>query len=1059
VTRAELLAELGATHHRGRIALMVALGRRHQESDVAAILQSLAGGGHYLRLMALYSVWGSGDGELVCRVAEQPSKSLQPLVRKLAVRFCSQEQCLALLSQMPRKGQRVFLALLKSRGRDDVAQAFLASQADLALELQAFASGELLETHRSSLLERGGAVEWTRLARYQPDWVLSMPLDLPRDFAQNRRLQASLLELARQQRPQALALLKAARAAGWNWDDLPCSQVCQVFPQEMAGLALLGSRHLDWGWSHQAGRLTGSLREQLLQKGWLSVDYLSCWPHLPLSEREAIWHKFSGQMEDPEGRIHPFRLRHLPRHLREAEAARQAELEVNSWMGSEALYFPLMAWEPALAALEPYLKNPDADQRALGARAYTALIRFHPDKKSQLLDWLQARANEADPVRAAFLEGLAGLPPQRWEGSDFKGLGQVLKALLAAADASARSFAQAETFLIRLLPYQPAFAASWLGRLLRHAGQSRSTSWSERATFPAELELELVAVAREWIARERYAALFGLMTHLGIRLRAFPELQKLLLQLALQGEVEAARSAFGHLRDSGAQAHCPELLASDPSWVCVPGLSNWLHRHRQDLLAPYLQTALLQGRFASGQTMVVLGFQAGFWRWTPDQQGQYAQQLDTILSDPARDLPAQLSCLRALSRMPALSNEWLKKYAALTESRQAVRDYALRCLARMDGQQGLDPLLEALGDERDRIAVYALRQLFLEMPASQALPKLLAIEPSRLTVAKEVLRLLGDLQDGLGVAEVERRLEGELHRDLRIAALRALWPHLDRESLWVHFEEAAALPDGVLHQSLAAIPEGHLGPAAQQWLRQLLLGLLRSPRWKTRALVLARLNGRRFEDVPENLLEVLKELLGRRREGSLASSILWSICQGRPQLWASLLRDQLPRRQALEHLVSALHYRLKFSSELLVPSLEVLAEDPATMLQQLTLRAAAGALPDFLEAVEREVLADPGCWDVVLNWKSLLVSYTYRLVWSDYAKIEQRWAQHVDPRLRRLALESLLLHVEQAGWKGNPQLSLAQFQQDHAAVVSGRAGFIFPPPEAEEQDKTSAQTE
>lgn len=119
------------------------------------------------------------------------------------------------------------------------------------------------------------------------------------------------------------------------------------------------------------------------------------------------------------------------------------------------------------------------------------------------------------------------------------------------------------------------------------------------------------------------------------------------------------------------------------------------------------------------------------------------------------------------------------------------------------------------------------------------------------------------------------------------------------------------------------------------------------------------------------------------------------------------------------------------------------------MLQQLTLRAAAGALPDFLEAVEREVLADPGCWDVVLNWKRLLVSYTYRLVWSDYAKIEQRWAQHVDPRLRRLALESLLLHVEQAGWKGNPRLSLAQFQQDQAAVVSGRAGFIFPPPDAD----------
>jgi hypothetical protein len=321
-----------------------------------------------------------------------------------------------------------------------------------------------------------------------------------------------------------------------------------------------------------------------------------------------------------------------------------------------------------------------------------------------------------------------------------------------------------------------------------------------------------------------------------------------------------------------------------------------------------------------------------------------------------------------------------------------------------------------------------------------------------LTVGKEVLRLLGDLQDGLGVAEVERRLQGEMHRDLRIAALRALWPHLDRESLWVHFEKAAALADVVLHQALAAVPEGQLGPVARQRLRQLLLKLLRSPSWRTRALVLARLNGRRFEDVPENLLEVLKELLDRRREGNYAGAILWSICQGRPQLWSSILRDKLPQRQALEHLLSAIRYRLNLSTDLLAPSLEVLAEDPATLVQQLTLRGAAGPLSAFLEAVEREVLADPGCWDVVLNWRALLNSYTYRLMGPDNSQIEERWSQHLDPRLRRLALESLLLHVEHAGWKGSPRQSLSNFQQDHAALVSGRASFIFPPPEAEAED-------
>nr|GFD60951.1 hypothetical protein [Tanacetum cinerariifolium] len=77
--------------------------------------------------------------------------------------------------------------------------------------------------------------------------------------------------------------------------------------------------------------------------------------------------------------------------------------------------------------------------------------------------------------------------------------------------------------------------------------------------------------------------------------------------------------------------------------------------------------------------------------------------------------------------------------------RLAVRDTALRALAHLDGGQGVPVLVAALDDVRARVAIYALRSALLEMPAAQALALLQAVPTEKVTVAKEVLRLLGDL--------------------------------------------------------------------------------------------------------------------------------------------------------------------------------------------------------------------------------------------------------------------------------------------------------------------------
>jgi hypothetical protein len=80
------------------------------------------------------------------------------------------------------------------------------------------------------------------------------------------------------------------------------------------------------------------------------------------------------------------------------------------------------------------------------------------------------------------------------------------------------------------------------------------------------------------------------------------------------------------------------------------------------------------------------------------------------------------------------------------------------------------------------------------------------VPTSKVTVAKEVVRLLGEL-DGDDAYRALLRMHGpDTHRDIRIAILRALWDHLERDETWSVFERSVADPDWVVASKLADIP-------------------------------------------------------------------------------------------------------------------------------------------------------------------------------------------------------------------------------------------------------------
>ena len=239
----------------------------------------------------------------------------------------------------------------------------------------------------------------------------------------------------------------------------------------------------------------------------------------------------------------------------------------------------------------------------------------------------------------------------------------------------------------------------------------------------------------------------------------------------------------------------PELIKSDASVVVLPAVYTYLHRRRQDLITPFLGQRAYKGRFSTGRTRFVLPLLTGFYRWTPRQQILFAQTLDQVTRDPQRDTSALTQAVGQLAALPSVPATRLIELAGADTPHPAVRDVALRALGQVEGGAGVPTLLAALESDQARIAIYALRRVLLAMPTAQALSLLRRVPLTRLTVAKEVVRLLGDLPGAVGYTDLLALAGRDLHRDLRVALLRALWGHLDRGETWAVLEAAAISPD------------------------------------------------------------------------------------------------------------------------------------------------------------------------------------------------------------------------------------------------------------------------
>jgi HEAT repeat protein len=560
-------------------------------------------------------------------------------------------------------------------------------------------------------------------------------------------------------------------------------------------------------------------------------------------------------------------------------------------------------------------------------------------------------------------------------------------------------------------------------------------------------------VLQAWLKREEDGQVLTLARGFGRRLAVFTELVAMLEVILWRtreiGYASSILSLFEEYVPELLATLVPKMLEQDKSSIVLSVVYRYLHRFRQDLLTPYLGQHAYGGRFSTGQTRFVLGLNSGFFRWTPRQQTTFARTLLEVAQDDQRSTSTIIYTLYKLVAMPAIDPAFVIQFAS--DERIPVRDTALQVLGKLDGGQGISVLIEALGDDRARVAIYALRSSLLELSSDEALKILRATPMKQITVAKEVVRLIGEMETEEAyrlLLEFER--DTELHRDVRVALLRALWSYVERDETWEIFERAARWPDAGIARGVVRIPADGMSAQAQQRLLALLSTLLAHPLTEVRVATLERCVLYPISDHQHVLLASLLKAMNSRfpDEVAQAARAVFAIYTNHdPALIGDTLRALLSNRRSLRTVIYTFTSSLSYARSRFLPTtraiLSVLSEDRLTLGLQISL--IFDGLPWEEVATELIKRVDYLHADA-LEHAASMIHQSSRRPDAELDSLEATLAASDDERLRRLALSALVAGASRpTGWSKERIARLQTYQQDPSPLVAEAAQFTFEP--------------
>ncbi len=1110
----QLLQDLETLPYRARFRRMIELGRQAaHDAEIAALLKDLEQGDFYERLLAIQACYGNYDGDHVLRALADPSRIIRGFAITLVPLTCNEDQVRKALALVPRDGRRHLLCKLYNRRVhapiDDFLERLAQESDPQFLKLLPLCSSAIVRRYQERFYQSREQGDWRRLARHHPALACEMLLtraeaavgpDQQLLFFAN----AAMPILAEKEPDLALALVTAL-LQHVPLGHIVLQPLARRRPAAVADLVLSAGEQAGITFMKIEHKLGIERLLQLLEKRRETVrDDRALFSHLKPEERVAVYTARAISMRDASGCIAPEIIALLPRAQREQEGRRHLALpELVTRPETRLPYAAFVPWDEARGTLDPFLNDPHAELRAIVLRTMAKAVRYQRDHLSELLAIIRDRAREQDTVRSAMLSGLAELPPGIWHTEHLDDLGHIIHDALDATDGSHATIYALYQLVLRLIPREPEWSAKQLATIARAHGVTSfgrnvdhwlSDSDVQRIVPPLQPVLE------SWEAHENERALQTIAQQFGKRLRVFEGLITV-LELVLLGTrssqfADAVLPLLVKYRPERAELLIPGLLQDDPSWITRPAVSLYLYHFRQDLLTPFLGQRVYSGRFSTGKTRFVLPLKQGFVRWTRHQQELFEITLLGVIHDNVLGQRSITQALEQIAALPALSAAPL--IAMANDERPIVRDTVMSLLSKLDAGQGIPTLLEALHDERGRKAIYALRAFCINAPLQQVLSILRSVPLTKVTVAKEVVRLLGELPGEESYQELLALDSQQLHRDVRVALLRSLWNHLDREETWHILERDALSPDRavalstahlsfardkrrehqVVHSQLflnrilarhrgvawstqwarinaARIDVNHLSPQAQQRLMHLFVLLLSHPQVEVRAAVLRSCTRIAVVDRDNELLSSLLEAMDSHNQDmcrSAASAVFGSCLAADARLISSRMQHLMLNRHALLSSVQVLRDALMENRRQLVPivreMLVVLSGDPLTISLRVALAIAALPWNEVVLFLVEVASAGQLHAEALHRACGMLQEVTNRPDFVDLGQLEAALATSEDERLRYIALATLLAQAQQSwGWTEELRTRLQHYRTDQAALVSGTAQFIFPPNE------------
>ncbi|KAB8292916.1 hypothetical protein EYC80_007281 [Monilinia laxa] len=574
---------------------------------------------------------------------------------------------------------------------------------------------------------------------------------------------------------------------------------------------------------------------------------ISTWDFQALTheQRSALYPVIRHIWRSKEGVLNSSIVSHLPNPYRLEEARRHITLSAFEAKPSDRIsYIGLTPWAEGIELQKPFLHSKDAEIRSSALKCQIKSALFDETYVSNALNLVIQYRNDQDPVRFAMLRALSKIPGGRWNEEHLPNLEKIIRQALEARDLSQSSINSILEILSRLLTYFPEWTVTQIvpfvkGGILTYINMFSHASGRFATSMIMDIvQRTLSPTLHDLFKKKDLTALLNLADLFSDHLKFWTEILDIFERAVVMEEFKDysdSRRMLEYIKKYRSKSFfriVPQLLQPEIIRSIVSELIlSHIFLHRQDLVHKLLE---YHGPESERRLLPSLDHEHRPWvyrKWTQKQQEKFASILETRVGEDKDMIYQESSYIRTLGLLNFIDPKILSNLS--TSSVTTVYESAIKALAKFDTDSGSKAILSLLpssaNDEisaqndtnddetekesqRAKTATYSLKHIIQSMSVTQAFKLLTDIPRQRVTIAKEVIRLIGTLEtDEAYEFLIKISTDEILHPDSCTAVLQALSHerYLSKPQTWDIYQSTASKNHRRRHRNPKVAPDHH----------------------------------------------------------------------------------------------------------------------------------------------------------------------------------------------------------------------------------------------------------